>query len=176
MKLKNRLARFGALTLTAGAVTIGGLGLATTASADTGPQSAPAQVAAKITQDGRGGQPAWVTTDLMSVAAQALGITNGSLRQEMAQGRSLAQIAAEHGVARGALKTALVDAEDADFQRVTAAGSVTQTQRNQLVSSIPGTVDRLLSARGGSGRLGGASQFSPNNPNAGGQLFGRPGR
>ena len=86
MKLKNQLARFGALTLTAGAVTIGGLGLATTASADTGPQSAPAQVAANITQDGRGGQPAWVTTDLMSVAAQALGITNGSLRQEMARG------------------------------------------------------------------------------------------
>src|SRR5690349_13053478 len=115
MGIKRYLARITALTFTVGAVAAGGLGWAGAASADGGPQTPPARGAAMAGRPAAAPQPSWVKTDLMTVAARTIGVSETALRQEMANGRSLVQVAAAHGVSRGSLKTALVDSENADL-------------------------------------------------------------
>ena len=116
------------------------------------------------------GSAAFPATDVFTIVAQKLGVTVDALRQEMRQGKTLAQIGADHGVTRDVLKTTIVDAMNADLQKATAAGKVTQDQANKMVSNIPGFVDRLLDrgGRGGPGRgFGprGGNQSSPGAPN-----------
>lgn len=182
MGIRNRLARVAAVSLVGGAVVAGGLGFAATASADDGRQPGSNQGAAIQTNAGPGtqwpgqGQAAggqsnaavdasFVKTNLKAVAAKQIGISEDALTREMAQGRSIAQVAAQHGVAYATVKTTLVNAEDADLQAATAAGTVSQAQANQLVSQIPHMVEAFLARSSGRSGLG---------PVAGGQPAGRP--
>ena len=160
MSIKSRAVKAAAVSLTAGAMLVGGLGFAGIASADGGAPGGPPP-GQPSTQQARSGpglpspgaaaqapaNPNWVTTDLTAVAAKQIGITKDELLREMGPGRSIAQVAARHGITYADIKTTLVNAEDADLQKATAAGTVTQNDANQIVSTIPKLVEGLL-ARG----------------------------
>jgi hypothetical protein len=117
------------------------------------------------------GRGSFLMTDVMTVAAQKMGITADALRQALQGGKSLAQVGADHGISRDVLKTTIVNAENADLQKATANGSITQAQANQIASNIPNMVDRLLDRTGRGGGNGGpgfrgprGNPASPNPP------------
>jgi hypothetical protein len=102
--------------------------------------------------------PNWLTSDLEAAAAAQIGITKAQLQAETARGRSIAQVAAQHGVTFSVIKTTLVNVGDADLQKATAAGRVTQSDANQIVSTIPQLMEQFLNRS--SGRVGGTGAFN----------------
>ena len=106
-------------------------------------------------------------SDVMGVVAGKLGLTPEALRQEMRGGKSLAQVGNDHGVSRDVLKTTIVNALNADLQKATASGKITQDMANKITSNIPTMVDRFLdfSGKGGPGRFRGPNA-NPNNQQA----------
>jgi len=81
-------------------------------------------------------------SNVMGVVAGKLGLTPEALRTEMRGGKSLAQVAKDHGVSRDDLKTTIVNALNADLQKATASGKITQDMANKITSNIPTMVDR----------------------------------
>jgi hypothetical protein len=174
MRIKRGFVKFAALSLTAGAVAVGGLGFVGMASADGGPQGSgnqpgPTGARAGFMPQRSAGvtatapvveQPAGFRADLLAAAAQRLGITRAALQQEL-QGQSLSQVS--HAVPVADLKTTLVDAENAALQKATAAGTVNQDQANQQVSNIPNMVQRFLD-RGASANRAAATSALAGSP------------
>ncbi len=170
MEIRKHFTKVAAFTLTAGAVTIGGLGFGGIASADNGPtQGAPVRsnTAAPARQPGGVGFRA----DMLSLAAKKIGVSVESLRQDMSRGRSIQQIATQHGIVYSDLKTTLVDAEGAALQDATASGKVTQAQADQRVSNIPQQVDSFLTRVLRPARSGPATQGQGNGANFGNRNF-----
>mgnify|MGYP003863855701 CR=1 FL=1 len=79
----------------------------------------------------------------LSVAAQAIGISIEQLRQEL-PGKSLAQVAQEHGKDPNAVATALKDALGQRIDEAVAAGKLTQEQAAQLKEKATRHVDQLM--------------------------------
>jgi len=102
--------------------------------------------------------PNWLTSDLEAATAAQIGVTKAQLAVETARGRSIAQVAAQHGVTLAVIKTTLVNVGDADLQKATAAGTVTQANANQIVSTIPQLMEQFLNRS--SGRAAGTGAFN----------------
>jgi hypothetical protein len=109
----------------------------------------------------------------LAAAASYLGLTTAQLQTELTGGKTLAQIAGEHGKAVDGLVQALTDAATKQLDAATAAGRMTKDQEQSILSNLKQAITGFVNGTGPSFR-GGGPGFGP--PGAGGRPgFGPPG-
>lgn len=86
---------------------------------------------------------------MMATAASYLGISPTELQTERHAGKSLAQIATEHGKSVDGLETALVNAFGATLDRAVAAGRLTSAQAAQALAAFKARVSAMVQWAGG---------------------------
>jgi len=86
--------------------------------------------------------------DILSTTATKLGMTVSQLRAALWQGKTLAQIASEHGVTRDDLKTALLATARANANTLLEQGVLTQEEADQALRAVESNLDTLIDATG----------------------------
>lgn len=89
-----------------------------------------------------------LAVDVVQITARVSNISVETVRAELQQGKSLAQIAAERGVSREALKNAITAEHRAQLQSKVAAGEITQAQANQMLERLSQHIDQLIDRPG----------------------------
>jgi hypothetical protein len=93
--------------------------------------------------------------DVSSAASQYLGITEATLRSDLAAGESLDAIAnATVSKSAAGLKAAIIDAETSRLGAAVTAGTITSQQESQRLTNLSSRIDALLQ-RTWSGQAGG---------------------
>lgn len=82
--------------------------------------------------------------DILSTTATKLGITVSQLGSELRQGKSLAQVASDHGVSRDDLKSALLDTARKNADALVEQGVLTQDQANQALQAVQNNLDTII--------------------------------
>lgn len=72
----------------------------------------------------------------LAVYAKALGISEQQFRQELANGKTVKDIAAGKGLDEGKFRTQLVDAAKADLDARVAAGKLTQPEEDTILNRL----------------------------------------
>jgi hypothetical protein len=80
----------------------------------------------------------------LDAAASYLGLTDAQLRRRLASGNSLAEIAKEQGKSVDGLVQALVNATKKRLDAAVAAGRLTQTQANSILSGLKSQVTAFV--------------------------------
>jgi hypothetical protein len=83
---------------------------------------------------------------LLYQAASYLGVNEAQLRTELAGGKTLAQIAKDHGKSGDGLVDALVAAERKRLDAAVAAGRLTKDQEQTILSSLEQRIQELVNA------------------------------
>jgi hypothetical protein len=78
------------------------------------------------------------------VVARYLGISPAQLRTELRTGKSLAQIATEHGKTVDGLKAAIVAAVKARLDKAVASGRLTAAQEKTILDRLSAHLDQLV--------------------------------
>ena len=73
----------------------------------------------------------------LAISAKTIGVTPEALRAELKSGRSIAEVAGEHGVCAQTVVSALVSAADARIDQAVAAGTLTSTQAATIKAALP---------------------------------------
>ncbi|HEY3109724.1 MAG TPA: hypothetical protein VGL23_13270 [Chloroflexota bacterium] len=76
--------------------------------------------------------------------ADLLKITPRQLRQELRAGKSLAQVAQDHGKTRDELKQYITDRAKARLDELVKAGRLTQERANQMLAKLTANLDKLI--------------------------------
>lgn len=76
--------------------------------------------------------------------ATYLGLTPAELRAELRAGKSLAQIATEHGKTVAGLKSAILDAVEARLDKAVASGRLTAAQEKTILDRLSAHLDELV--------------------------------
>jgi polyhydroxyalkanoate synthesis regulator phasin len=100
--------------------------------------------------------------NVFETAAEILGLTTDEVREGLADGKSLADLAEEQGVTD--LESQLVAELTADIEAKVADGSITQDQADRLLENLEERVSNLVDHEGGKfrGRFGGGMRgFGP---------------
>ncbi len=133
MKLKTKL------LITAAALV--GVAAAATSVVSAQPRQSATKVALAPAHDGRGG-------DHLEVAATALGMTTTELQTAMAGGSSLAQVAAQKGVAVQKVIDALVADVKADINQAVTDGKLTQAEADVRLAEVATRVTAMVNGEG----------------------------
>ena len=89
---------------------------------------------------------------LVSELATILNLPAAQLQTELqAPGATIASVGAAHGMARDALRQALIDATRQRVDQLVQTGTITQTQADQNVSQFESNVDAVLDGNGSAG-------------------------
>ncbi len=83
-------------------------------------------------------------TDVVSTAADTLGLTTSQLMTDLREGKSLAQIASERNVSRDTLKNALLQTARQNADALVQQGVLTQDRADRAVQSVQQNLDDLL--------------------------------
>ena len=81
-------------------------------------------------------------------AAAYLGVTEAQLRNELAGGKSLAQVARDHGKSADGLIDALVAAAKTKLDAAVAAGRLTKAQADQMLAGLRERITNLVNSTG----------------------------
>ncbi|MCL5959667.1 MAG: hypothetical protein M1358_10215 [Chloroflexi bacterium] len=73
-----------------------------------------------------------------------LGIQPADLRKELGQGKSLAQVAADHGKSRNDLKTFIVNDAKGKLDKAVTDGKLTQDKENAIVKRLQDNLDKMI--------------------------------
>ncbi|MCM8745152.1 hypothetical protein NET03_01255 [Thermomicrobium sp. CFH 73360] len=92
--------------------------------------------------------------DILSTAANKLGLTTSQLRAELRQGKSLAQVASDHGVSRDDLKNALLQTARTNANALVQQGVLTQEEAERAITDLQNNLDTLLDKTGMGGFWG----------------------
>jgi transposase-like protein len=84
------------------------------------------------------------------LAAKTIGVTPAALKQEVKAGKSVADVATEHGVQPQTVIDALVQAGDKKIEAAKTAGKITAAQATNLENRLPTLVTKLVNAHHGS--------------------------
>ncbi len=101
---------------------------------------------------GFGGPGAGVVPE---AAAEALGIPQDQLMQELRDGKSLAEVAEGQGMSVDELSEALLAQVKAQLDALVADGKLTQEQADQIFQRTEENIDSIVNAEGGLGGCGG---------------------
>jgi uncharacterized protein YidB (DUF937 family) len=93
-----------------------------------------------------------------------LGITPAQLKTELQGGKSLADVATAHGKTRDDLKAFLTTQATAQIDKAVSAGTLTQTQADQITSALSSHLDQIIDAKLGSMIPRSSSGGTPNGP------------
>ena len=80
----------------------------------------------------------------LKVAADKIGISVEDLRAELKDGKSIADVAAEHNVSVDDVKQALTDAATARINQAVSNGRITQDQADKIEQRLPTAIDKLV--------------------------------
>jgi hypothetical protein len=83
----------------------------------------------------------------LDAAASYLGLTEAQLHSELASGKTLAQIAEDHGKSADGLVNALVDAAKQKLDAAVKAGRLTQSQADQMLSDLHSRIIDLVNGK-----------------------------
>ncbi len=99
----------------------------------------------------------------LSAVAKALGIDNATLRNELRNGTSIAQIAKNHNVDVNKVIDALVDAATTRIDQAVKNGKLTQQQADTAKSKLRDRITKIVNGEGPSafGRFGGFGRGGP---------------
>jgi hypothetical protein len=98
----------------------------------------------------------------LSAAVTYLGISQSSLRSQLAAGKTLAQVAnATSGKSASGLIDAMVAAEKKQLEQAVASGRLTQSQADQLEASMKTRITAMVNDTFGPGRGGFGGQGRP---------------
>jgi transposase-like protein len=129
----------------AGLLVGGGL----TATAATASAAAPAAAAPAAT--GHHAVKAWLKAHRrqlrkagLEISAKAIGVTPQALRAELKSGKSVAQVAGEHGVSAQTVENAVLSAADARIDQAVAAGKLTSTEAATIKAALPAAVSKAV--------------------------------
>jgi uncharacterized protein YidB (DUF937 family) len=89
-----------------------------------------------------------LAVDAVQTTATLTNLSVDAVRQELQQGKSLAQIAGEHGVSRDSLKAAIISELTASLQAKVASGEITQALADQMLARVSEHVDELIDRTG----------------------------
>lgn len=104
----------------------------------------------------------------LEAAASYLGLSTSELFQDLRSGKTLAQLAnATDGKSATGLIAAMVAAEQKQLDQAVSAGTITQSQADQLSANIKSRVTAMVNGQGFGGRGGGFG-----GPPGGGNGFG----
>lgn len=92
--------------------------------------------------------------ELFSTAAETIGVDEDTLRDELASGKSLAQVAEEHNVSAQALTDALVAAANARIDEKVAAGDLTADEAAEKKAEVADRIADMIQQTGFPGRGG----------------------
>ena len=84
----------------------------------------------------------------LDAAADYLGLTETQLRSELQGGKTLAQVAQAHGKTANGLIDALVANAKTRLDQAVAAGRLTQSQANEILSGLRDRIDNLVNSKG----------------------------
>ena len=87
----------------------------------------------------------------LDAAASYLGLTTAELQTELEGGKTLAQIAKDHGKTADGLVQALADAAKKELDADVAAGRLTHTQENSILTDLEQHLTELVNGTGGPG-------------------------
>ena len=104
---------------------------------------------ARLRGAAHGGRGMKIAVNAVEVTAKVSNVTVETVKQELVQGKSLAQIAGEHGVGRDALKAAIAAAQKTALQEAVGAGKITQAHADQMTQKLSEHLDQLIDHTGG---------------------------
>jgi len=84
----------------------------------------------------------------LNAAASYLGLTKAQLRNELESGKSLAQVAKDHGKSADGLVNALVDAAKKKLDAAVAAGRLTKDQATEVLNGLKDRITNLVNSTG----------------------------
>jgi len=84
----------------------------------------------------------------LDAAAGYLGLTDAQLRTELENGKSLAQIAKDHGKSVQGLIDALVTSAKQKLDQAVAAGRLTKAQETEMLSGLKNRITNLVNSTG----------------------------
>ena len=82
--------------------------------------------------------------EALALAAKTIGVSNADLVKDLAQGKSIAQVATDHNVQPSTVISALVTGADAKVTDALNAHKITQTQAQKLDARIPTVVANFV--------------------------------
>lgn len=85
----------------------------------------------------------------LTAAAKYLGLSESALRDQLQDGKSLADVAKAQSKDLGGLKDAILAAQKADLDKAVADKRITQTQADRVYSELKSHVDDLVNAKPG---------------------------
>jgi hypothetical protein len=106
--------------------------------------------------------------DAVSITAELTGTTSDDVIAALQDGASLASYAAEQGVAREELTSAIVAAARQDLEERVAAGDITQERADELLAELDQRVEDLVDREGFAPR-GGAGGCDSSDADGDGQ-------
>jgi hypothetical protein len=87
----------------------------------------------------------------LDATASYLGLTEAQLRNELESGKSLAQVAKDHGKSVDGLINAVVDAAKKKLDAAVAAGRLTKDQETEMLNGLKDRITNLVNSTGLSG-------------------------
>ena len=80
----------------------------------------------------------------LTISATTIGITPQALKTELKSGKSIAQVASEHGSSATAVEAALTTAADNAVTQAETAGKLTSAQAAKIDARLPARIDKLV--------------------------------
>ena len=90
----------------------------------------------------------------LDAAAGYIGLTEAQLRTHIESGKSLAQVAKDHGKSADGLIAALVTNAKQELDKAVSAGRITQAQANEMLAGLKQRITDLVNSTGDAGRHG----------------------
>ena len=117
--------------------------------------------------DRPGGKVMKAVMNVFQSAAEIVGVPVEELRERIAGGESLVEIAQSKGISEADLKADLVEKLTADVNAAVANGTMTQERANQVLENIDEIVERAIDHEGGApgGRFQETRRMGPRNQN-----------
>ena len=134
--------RFITIVALAGTLLVGSAGVAFAASGSS--TTAPSGAAATVHS-----RRALLRREALGVAAKTIGISRQDLRQDLANGQTIAQVAQSKGVDVQTVIDALVKAGTARADQALQNGRITQTQHDTIVSKLPDVASTFVNRQWG---------------------------
>ena len=88
-----------------------------------------------------------VRREIIKSSADAIGISVGDLRNELKDGKSIADVASEHNVSLDTVKSKITSDVKARLDKAVANGKITQTREDQLLQRLADNLDTILNKK-----------------------------
>ncbi len=131
-------------------VVIGGVLLGGIAAGGTAFASTPAAVTAPATA-GKSAVRTWVRAhrreirrDGVAISAKTIGVTPKALVSELRSGKSIADVAGEHGISAQTVVNALNSAADARITQAVSANKLTSTEAAKIEAALPAYLTKAV--------------------------------